>query len=193
MQHSLSFHLIRRLTPPPSFPTLRKTTFCYATTLHVVHLTGEGFTPHPPQAVSLLFLRYAKLHFAMLQHSVLFNSKGKALKLKISSYPRFLNFTPHSPSFPHGKEASRLRYEMRRRMCELRALNSSKYAAYFPPTHCSHMKKKMLLGDTLTFPRREKIVQNGRNAPDDVLRVLQAVRLVFIFSLPIVPTWKRSK
>ena len=101
-------------------------------------------------------------------------------------------FSPYS-LFPHEKETSRLRYEMRRRMCVLRTLNSSKYATYFPTTHRSHMEKKMLLGYTLTFPRREKIVQNGRNAPDDVLRVLQAVRLVFIFSLPIVPTWKRSK
>ena len=67
---------------------------------------------------------------------------------------------------------------MRRRTCVLRALNSSKYATYFPTTHRSHMEKKMLLGYTLTFPRREKIVQNGRNAPDDVLRVLQAVRFV---------------
>ena len=29
---------------PPSFSTLRKTTFCYATTLCVVYLKGEGFT-----------------------------------------------------------------------------------------------------------------------------------------------------
>ena len=32
-------------------------------------------------------------------------------------------------------------YEMRRRTCVLRALNSSKYAAYFPTPHRSHMEK----------------------------------------------------
>ena len=60
--------------------------------------------------------------------------------LRVLQAVRFV-FISHYPPFPHGTEASRLRYEMRRHTCVLRALNSSKYAAYFPTPHHSHMEK----------------------------------------------------
>ena len=57
---------------PPSFSTLRKTTFCYATTLCVVYLKGEGFfCISLDKPIPMIFsLRSAKLYFAMLCFSL---------------------------------------------------------------------------------------------------------------------------
>ena len=41
--HIRCFYTSSAASSPPSFPTLRKTMFCYATTLRVVYLQGEGF------------------------------------------------------------------------------------------------------------------------------------------------------